>query len=180
MGPHHRDHCAVANFSLIGADRGTVLDPSLSSLLESGSALIVGLADGAGEPIATRAWGLRAMANAGTTTQLRVLLTRHDVDLAQTVVGASIAITGADVSTFRSTQVKGAVTSIEDPTDADLEVARAYVDAYLGAISRGDPTERALMARMAPGVLVTATLAVDAVYDQTPGPDAGATIAAPA
>jgi hypothetical protein len=62
----------------------------------------------------------------------------------------------------------------------DAERARRYSDAFFADIVVTDGTPLALLERMLPTGYVSCTVAVDALYDQTPGPEAGASLRAPA
>jgi hypothetical protein len=141
--------------------------------LERGSALIVGAAAADGEPCATRGWGLQLVDD----HTVRVLVPTEDARALDALreTGA-IAITGGDVVTLRSVQFKGRVASIEPATEADWQVMKAYSDAFFRDVEATDGTPRALLERLLPVGLTACTVTVDAVFDQTPGPSAGATI----
>jgi hypothetical protein len=152
-----------------------VLSGELLSLLESGSSLIVGTVDEDGMPFAGRAWGLQVI-EAGKQPRLRLLLDADDDGTrAHAGEGRAIAITAADVRTLVSVQLKGRIVSVEAaPTGADRSRHAEYLSSFFGAITDSDGTDRALLDRFAPFDVVPCTLEVDEVYDQTPGPTAGA------
>jgi hypothetical protein len=153
-----------------------VLDPDLIAFLESGCSTIVGLLTPTGEPFATRAWGTAVVDPERPT--LRLLLGaaalasvgRHAGD------GSSfpLAVTGADVQTLRSLQLKGTAHSIEMVTDEDRVRSARFCDEFFGAVAQVDGIRRQLMARLAPIDLLACTFDADEMYDQTPGPGAGA------
>jgi hypothetical protein len=149
-----------------------VFEPETVRFLEGGCALIVGTAAG-GVPRATRGWGLDVLDGGA----VRVLLSRDDAPPADHLrAGMPIAITGADVRTLRSAQVKGRVLTTEPGTTADAERARRYHEAFFGDIVHTDGTPRALLERMMPSGYLSCAVAVDELYDQTPGPGAGAAL----
>jgi hypothetical protein len=151
-----------------------VLEGEIGDYLESGAGLIVGLVAPDGRPFATRAW-LFEITDAGAGTARLLLgageLARLAVD---DLVGASIAVTGADVRTFRSVQFKGTVTGVGPPTRDDLAGSVSYQDTFFTAVMEMDWTQREVLDRLVPAELVTATVVITELFDQTPGPQAGA------
>lgn len=148
-------------------------------LAERGCALVVGTVGPDGAPYASRGWGLsltptttgpvRLLLNAGDETTL-ANLRRSDAS------GGRIAVTGADVVTLRSFQVKGRVTAVEPATDDDEAKADRYADEFFTDIEATDGTARVLTERLRPTSYVACTVQVDEAYDQTPGPAAGAPV----
>jgi hypothetical protein len=154
-----------------------VLDATVSALIESDAgAGVVGLLTHEGEPWATRCWGVRIVAH--DPLQLRLLLPAGSLARLGRRAGAAdrfpLALTVADVASLRSVQVKGTAHSLEAPTDDDLARFEVHCAALLEAINTTDGYPPELMVRWPPTDVVAATLDVDAVFDQTPGPDAGA------
>ena len=146
-----------------------MLRPDELALLESGVSLIVGTVDGDGAPDATRAWGVR-----GDPDGLRVLCDEAaGVSVANLRAGGRIAVTGVDVVTLRSIQVKGRALAVEAATADDRAVFREYCDEVVAAISRVQGVPPDLPRRLMPARLLAVTCSVDAVFDQTPGPSAG-------
>jgi hypothetical protein len=148
-----------------------VFNAETAAFLESGCALIVGTVDAEGEPRATRAWGLRV--RGADRAQVRLLLDDRDTITLERLPGP-IAITGADVRTLHSVQLKGRVMAVEPATDADSEMADRFRDDFFGAIAETDGTPRWKPERLTPPGYVAVLVEVDDVYDQTPGPEAGA------
>lgn len=150
-----------------------MLTNGLATFLQSGCGLIVGTASSLGEPHAGRAWGLEALA----ADRVRVLLRADDPVLLEALAGTgSLAVTGADVHTLRSVQLKGRTLLIEPATDADRERSARYCDDFFSAIQDVDGISRALLERLVPGDLVACEMKVAEVFDQTPGPGAGAAL----
>lgn len=151
-----------------------VFDAHLVDFIESGCATIVGFVTTDGRPFATRGWGTEVIDT--DPPRLRLLLGAGAVAAAGRLDSSAfaIALTGGDVGTLRSFQVKGTARDLEPPTARDLERSQRYCDAFFGAVCEADGTPRWLMDRLAPVDLVACTVDVAEVYDQTPGPGAGA------
>jgi hypothetical protein len=149
-----------------------VFQPETTTFLESGCALILAAVTTDGEPRAARAWGLTVTAPAG---ECRLLLPADDAvthDLLRT--NGRIAVTGVSVRTLRSIQCKGTALGIEPATDLDRQRAAAYCDEFLTDVEQTDGVPRVLLERMVPDDYVACTICVEELYDQTPGPGAGA------
>jgi len=156
-----------------------VIGAETVAFLEGGCALIVGTVAADGQPRATRGWGLTVLPGSDPDElSVRLLLDGDDPvareNLAATAV---IAITAGNVRTLHSTQLKGRSVGIEEATDPDRERADRYVEAFVSDIVAVDRTPRELIVRMVPSGIVACTVAVTELYDQTPGPGAGAPIA---
>lgn len=152
-----------------------MLSGDVRTLLGGGSSLIVGTVDDDGMPFAGRAWGIEVL-DPSDHPRLRVLLDADDLGTrAHASAGRAIAITAADVRTLVSVQVKGRVLSVEAaPTGEDRTCHAEFVSSFFGAITDSDGTDRALLDRFAPFDVIPCIVEIDEVYDQTPGPTAGA------
>lgn len=152
-----------------------MIDAALSAFLESGCSTIVGTVTPSGEPYATRGWGTEVLS--GDPPRIRVLvgagafsaIGRHSGDGAT----FAIAVTGADVRTLRSVQLKGTAHDLEAPTAADLERSARFCDAFFGDVEAVDGIARDRLDRLVPADLLALTVDVAELYDQTPGPAAG-------
>jgi hypothetical protein len=144
-------------------------------LLESGCGLVIGTVSTDGEPRACRGWGLDVLdRDAG---RIRLLVDGDDPQvLANLAEQRRVAVTGTDVVTLRSVQVKGTVAALEAPGDEAWARALQHSDAFFGTITMVDGNPREQLERMLPAELVVCTFVVDEVYDQTPGPAAGRAI----
>jgi hypothetical protein len=162
-----------------------VLDPDLVSLLEGGCALIVGVSTADGLPFASRAWGLQIAppaADDGEDASFRIRFFLGDDDhvvLDRVAAGAPIAVTGADVITLRSVQLKGTALGVAPATDEDRERSARYFNAFAADIAQADGQPRHLLARLVPPGIVACTAVATEAYDQTPGPRAGSEVATP-
>ena len=148
----------------------------MAGFLESGCGLIVGLVRPDGVPFPFRAWGLDVLdPSAGT---IRVLvgageLARFGADR-DDLAGAAIAVTGSDVRTLHTVQVKGTLDAVADVTADELKRARRHTSAFFDVIVELDQISREALERMVPVDYVALALTVTEAYDQTPGPGAGA------
>jgi hypothetical protein len=149
-----------------------VLADDTAALLESGSALIVGTVSLDGAPHALRGWG--ADVESRDPCRVRVLIDVHEEQAqADLAAGRPVAVTAADVVSLWSVQLKGTSTGVEPARDGDAERVGRYVDAFFEDIEATDGTPRSVLERIVPDGVVAFGFEVTAVYDQTPGPDAG-------
>jgi hypothetical protein len=139
-------------------------------------ALIVAAVTPDGAPCASRGWGITLDTDERTA---RLLLPADDdiVIAALRAAGARIAVTGCEIATLHSAQIKGRALAIEPATEIDERTAADYVDGFAAAIERVDGTPRALVERLVPTTFVACTITIDDVFDQTPGPAAGSPVA---
>lgn len=153
-----------------------MIDDELKAFLESGCALIVGFAMADRTPLASRAWGLDVLDAA--TGRIHLLVVPDDLLPlgAQGPVGLRVAITGAHVESLRSVQLKGTITGQAAATPDDWERCQAYCDDFFGTIERVDRFPKEEIARSAPVRLASLTVEVEEMFDQTPGPGAGAVL----
>ncbi len=151
-----------------------MIEAEVARFLEGGCALIVGSVDAEGQPHATRGWGLDVLDP--TTGRLRLLLPVEDATTIANLSApdAAIAVTGADVTSFRSVQIKGQVESLEPGGPGDHERAFRFYDRFFEDIHRTDGTPRQMTDLMIPSGYVVGVILVDELFDQTPGPAAGA------
>lgn len=146
----------------------SLFDPATTTFLSSGCSLIVGGLTGDGEPFATRGWGIRVL----DPDEGRLRLVVGSADLAR-LERAALAVTGADVPTLRSLQLKGTVETVEPLDEEDRVQHRSFCDQFFADVERTDGTARWLMARLVPADLAVVVLRVRQLFDQTPGPNAG-------
>lgn len=152
-----------------------LIDDELRAFVESPCSLIVGTVDGDGHPDATRAWGVEVLPGA---RRLRVLLaTNADTSLVNLRANGRIALTATNFVTNDSTQLKGHVTTVEARTSADQIRFEAYCARCVEILAEVDRAPRELISRMTPPGVVACVMTVEQVFDQTPGPAAGAQLA---
>jgi hypothetical protein len=157
-----------------------MLDVALTEFLGRGVSLIVATVDADGAPFATRGWAVTPLSR----HRARLLVAADDAPAfapagGTAARGTAIAVTIADVRTYRAVQLKGRSVDVEPATDEDRATVAAGVDRFATAVAQTDGTPRHLLDRLVPGAFVACTVEVDAVYDQTPGPGAGARVTDP-
>lgn len=153
-----------------------MLSPETATLLEGGYALIVGTASIRNEPHASRGWGITVVSR--DPPSVRLLLDGDDaVAIDHLSTSTKIAVTGGNVRTLHSIQFKGTVGALEPATEEDRTRAARYSDDFFGEVANVDGTPRELLDRLTPRDLVACIVHIDELYDQTPGPGAGAAMA---
>ena len=152
------------------------IGPDAAARMEGASALIAAGVGPDGAPVATRAWGAVVQEDGAA---VRVYLEADDTTvMALLTPGRAIAVTGADVKVLSSAQAKGRVRSVEDLTALDVAIRERSTELFVQAVHETDGSPRSLIASMVPDRFVAVTFDVDEVYDQTPGPQAGSSMAA--
>ncbi len=142
----------------------------LAAFIESGVGMVGASAGDDGVPEAFRVWGV----SWDPDGHLRALISSDATRTLATVKpGAWLSLTFVDM-TMRSVQVKGrAVSGPELPNRADVEVMRRYRRDMVAAFAtRGVPL--LLLDAIRPLAVFALTVAVEELYNQTPGPKAGA------
>jgi hypothetical protein len=136
-----------------------------------GSALLVGTVARDGTPRATRGWSLELVDE--EARRLRLVVSADDQVTLQNLGNGRIAVTGGDVRTVRSQQVKGRVECIEEATEQDLARMALHADVFFTDVEETDGTPRSLLTKLLPIEVVACEFVVDEAYDQSPGPTAG-------
>lgn len=145
-----------------------------AQLLESPCSMIVATVDDGGLPDATRGWSIEILPDG----RIRLLLsTTATVTLENLHANGRIAVTGTHFASLVSVQVKGVVETIEGATAPDRIRFDRFCAGCVHAIHELDGTPEELVWRLAPPDVVACVLRVAEVYDQTPGPGAGARVA---
>lgn len=151
------------------------LDSTRIAMLTAGSGLVVGSVDDDGTPTAVRAWSA-AITGPG---RLRVGVSSDDPELTDDYVGRWVAVTAADVVSLTSVQMKGAIIKVEPPDGADLTLVTSQSEAFFAAIHETDGDSIDVLRRLLPERIAMIEIDVEQVFDQSPGPGAGAQIDGP-
>jgi hypothetical protein len=155
-----------------------VFEPEMVAFLQGGCSTLVGTVGADGDPHAGRGWGLDVVE--GEQDVVRVLIDGHDeLTVRHLADKGAVALTAADVPTLRSVQLKGRSLGVQPATAADGERARRFCDDFFTDIVETDGTERSLLERLVPHGFSVCLVQVDQLFDQTPGPGAGAPLAVP-
>jgi hypothetical protein len=148
-----------------------VIDAALATFLEGGCAQNVATVDGDRDPTIGRAWGLRVT----NGRFVRAIVGADTATAANLRTAGRIAVLLIDVSSYRSVQIKGSVVSVEPPSPSDDDVYEVYREEFSAALVAADRTTP--LDEVLPTSIVAVTIDVDAVFEQTPGPDAGRSLA---
>jgi hypothetical protein len=152
----------------------TALSPELSDFIQPGLAGMVAAADGERRAHAVRVWAARLLGP--STLELYVLRAPAGAFLAALSEGSRAAANLIEVSTYRSRAFKGTCRVSSEPLDPEhLRQCLDAADVVFEAVGLGkDGTSRMLAPYDEPHDMVSLWLEVDAVYDQSPKPGAGA------
>lgn len=153
-----------------------VFETEMAAITAAGGGLVVGTVSDEGEPRAVRAWS--AVVPTGAPDRLRVVMSADDPVAVGNLAHGRVAVTIADVRTFRSLQLKGTVTLTEVPSAEDLEQMRIQAETFLTAVHETDGNPLEGLRRMLPHDVIVFEMIVEHGFDQTPGPEAGAALAA--
>jgi hypothetical protein len=143
-------------------------------MAERGYSMIVGTVDDDGAPRATRGWGMKVVDDA--TGRVRFTMSADDEIVTGNLEGRIVALTGADVRSLQAVQMKGPVVAVALPDEDDLVRMSLHSDLFFQAVEETDGTPARLLKRILPHGLVAVEFVVDEIYDQSPGPGAGAAI----
>jgi hypothetical protein len=150
---------------------GSVLDDHTAAFLEGDCSLILGITLDDGSPCSSQAWG--AQVTSRDPAVIRLVVAGRDAERLPDAVGRPLALTGADVPTLSSLQVKGRIIDSAAPTDGDFALAQVHTADFFDAVYRSDGEPVSLLRRMVPPTYWVWTVEVSSVFDQTPGPGAG-------
>jgi hypothetical protein len=153
-----------------------VLAQQLQPMVERGYSLIVGTVDDDGAPRATRAWGIKVVDEASLV--VRFTMSADDPVAVGNLDGRLVAVTGADVRTLRAVQLKGRVRRVGEPDDDDLLRMSAHSERFFAAVEDIDGTPERLLKRILPRAVVAVDFVAEELFDQSPGPGAGAAVPA--
>jgi hypothetical protein len=166
VGPENREVGGIAEGMF-------AIDEGLKELVESGVAVVVGTTDGEGRPELVYAWGPRVLADKRSIL-LCVERARASGTLANLADTGKIAMTVADPATYRSIQFKGTLLKTGDASAEDCAWVTRHRAAFASSTALvGDDLTAMRNTWMENEPLYCIEFAVDAAFDQTPGPEAG-------
>jgi hypothetical protein len=150
-----------------------VLGPDLVVFVHGGVAVTVGTRDVDRRPAVTRAWGPEVMADGGTL-KLSVIAPPGSATRANLAGNGAIAVGFSTPTVARALQIKGVAVSLREPEPAELERAERHLAAFSAEAKHfGIPARQARRIFGAPSDLLSVTVSIDQMFDQTPGPKAG-------
>ena len=149
-----------------------MIDDESAALLESEVSLYVGTVDASGAPNADRAFALQVLDGG---TRVRVSVPADSQTLQENLAATGVvAITGNEIVNNTAVQLKGRVAGSPEPETADDRARRQqHVTAFTRVVHEYMGTGYDIIDRRMPRDFVVIEVAVDEVYDQTPGPSAG-------
>lgn len=151
-----------------------LLDSDLLALVTGPVSIVVSSRDGDLRPSVARAYGCRYVDG-----RLRVFILRNEAgalaaDVAHTRVLAAVF---SHFRTFRTVQVKGSDARLEEFDAADgiaLERYRAASSIELAGLGQSETTAQAFLSSQPAAARVTVSFSPGTLFQQTPGPGAGA------
>jgi len=145
--------------------------------LESPVALQVATAGAGLRPSSTRGFGCWVEEDR-LTLRVCVLEAQAPRFLADLEVGCRVAVNAADVLDLRSVQAKGRLTERRTATLVEQEACRAYWAELVEVLVRIGVPRDGCGGLWHSGPIAVVRVAVDALFDQTPGPGAGSKLEA--
>jgi hypothetical protein len=147
-------------------------DADLAAFVGSGVAIGIATCDEALRPSFARGFGPHLSAD-GTTLRLCVTAPDGSAVRANLERGCRIAIGFSPPTVARAVQLKGTVESTAELDAADRERMARHLDAFVVEVAHFGISEPLIRRYAAAVECVAVTCAIDEVYDQTPGPNAG-------
>lgn len=148
-----------------------MITPELARFIESGISVLVGTRDGRLRPDCVRAAGVRADSAADTLTVFLPAATAERA-IANLADNGRIAVTVTRAIDHRSLQLKGGVLEVRPSTGEERREIERHLE--LLAVDWGHvgvPRKATKSMNFWPAF--TVTLRCEALFEQTPGPDAG-------
>lgn len=150
-----------------------MIDPKVRRELEAGSSLILGTVSPDDQPRASRAWGLRIVD--GEPTTVRLLIDRLDPIVVENLApGRFLSITGCTIDTLASVQLKCRSLGVVELDELDRAEGMRQRDAFISEVARIDGIPREILEAWVRQPTAVCLAEVVQMFDQTPGPQAGA------
>lgn len=149
-----------------------MLDPDLVTFVHGGVAVGVATRDADRKPAFTRAWGPEVSGD-GRTLRLCVDAPSGSATRANLEDNGAIAVGFNPPTIARGLQIKGVASSVREAGPEELERAERHFVAFSVEGARVGVSEGLLRRSFAPRDLVSVTLSIVEVFDQTPGASAG-------
>jgi hypothetical protein len=149
-----------------------VVSPELATFVSGGVVIVAATRDADLRPELTRAWGPLVSAD-GAAVTLCLNAAPGSRMVSNLEGNGAIAVTFVLPTTYRGVQMKGTVLGMREPTAEELTRVEEHVAAFVDQVEQvGVPAN--LARRLVQPEFVAVTFAVRELYDQTPGPGAGA------
>jgi hypothetical protein len=150
-----------------------MIDDAVRAHLDAGVSVIAGSVSPDGVPFATRAYGVRVIGD----DLVQVFLAADEPTMLGNVRATGrLSTTTGDVYTHHSVQFKGRVESLTESTAAEEVVARGCYDGFVDKVAPLQNIPPEALREQLPKKFMTCTVRVERLFDQTPGPQAGAVL----
>jgi hypothetical protein len=159
-------------------ERPVLIHRELKSFLESGVSVVMGTRDADLVPEITRAWGLMVSKDRRSIS-LCVPLATSQKTLDNLVANGLMTVCCTLPTSYKTVQMKGQWIATADPSRADLAVVERHREAFGRLNNRiGFPRQQSEIfwrreLETSP-VFIKLRFVPEQIFDQTPGPDAGA------
>lgn len=149
-----------------------MLTTELVEFIESGVSLLCATRDEALRPDCCRAVGaIVGRDRTSMTLLLNEATARRSI--ANLAHGGPVAMTASRPIDYRTIQIKGPATPVRAATDAEHQIASRYLSAFTEALYLVG-LQRAVVRRLRVSPTVAVEMAIETIFQQTPGPAAGA------
>jgi hypothetical protein len=149
-----------------------VLPEDVAERLTAGVAAVAATADATLRPVLGRVWGIEVV-DGRAALRISVEAPIDGRMHANLLRGGTLALTATVPTTYRSFQVKGPIREARPPTASERARTLAHHAMFCAeAVQVGVPVDRADRF-MWEDALMSVSIAVRELYDQTPGPAAG-------
>ena len=150
----------------------------LKDFLESGVSVLVGTRDSACVPEAVRAWGPR-VGRDGRSVSLCFALATSGRTLNNMRDNGRVAVTFCLPTNYKTIQLKGRFLGTARPNGQDLAAVERHRDSFTASATRVGVDRRFMEGAwqkelVESAVMLKVRFVAEQVFDQTPGPDAGA------
>lgn len=149
------------------------IDDELKDLVESGVAVVIGTTDADRRPNVVYGWGPRVVED-GRLLQVFLERARSAPTCQNLDATGAVAITVADPITYRSVQFKGRHRRTEPAAEGDEAWVRRHRQAFSSAVALVGDSPGVRRNAWMEDELLRLEVELEAAFDQTPGPNAGA------
>lgn len=151
-----------------------MITAKLRSIVKEGLSVAVGTVDAEGFPACCRAFALTSTDDFETVTVFLPVATSQ-VTVANVATTRRVAITCSEPLTHNSLQIKGLMREVRLATAAEEPTVQRHLDGFAGILAElGLPEHITRSVNHWPAFAIE--VSVEEVFDQTPGPKAGAAI----
>ncbi|HTU86023.1 MAG TPA: pyridoxamine 5'-phosphate oxidase family protein [Solirubrobacteraceae bacterium] len=164
------DRCRLARLRDAHRPR-PIPDPALA-LIGQGVTVVAATRDAAMRPHIARAWGPEVLGERGPL-RLCIEASERSATAQNLVERPEIAATFTRPSTYQSVQLKGLTLEVRPPTDDELGLVDEHQAAFAAEVEKVGIQLRLVPRLLDRSSLVSVSIAVDELYDQTPGRAAG-------